>query len=214
MPAMAWPTEVGVCRPRWTRRRSAARRICAAIRSTARSSAAILSALLQPWVAFLVHLDLHADDAMVVLLQPGQLLLYVTAKTLCQLHMPAIEHDVHDNLPIASVTVSRVCAATLVATWKEPVRPTWSSTPQPPAETLAACMPLPVFSPGHAVSDDVWEAGLTSKPHRDRRPGRSPRHALRGPFRLRLASACRRVTWRTRTPAAQPRTRTDSIHRR
>jgi len=28
----------------------------------------------------------------------------------------------------------------------EPARPTWSSSPQPPAEALAACMPLLTFS--------------------------------------------------------------------
>jgi len=86
---------------------------------------------------------------------------------------------------------------------KESVRPTWSSTPQPPAEASAASPPLPAFSPGHTVSDGVWEAGLTSKPHRDRRrestlalatlawtvAGRSAVDVLRGPLCLRLASA-------------------------
>ena len=54
----------------------------------------------------------------------------------------------------------------------EPARPTWSSTPQSPAEGFAASLPLLPFSRRHAVSDGGDEAGLTSKPHRDRlRPG-------------------------------------------
>jgi len=45
---------------------------------------------------------------------------------------------------------------------KESVRPTWSSTPQPPAEASAASPPLPAFSPGRTASGCAWGAGLTS----------------------------------------------------
>ena len=41
--AIAWATDSGACWPRCTLRRSAARRICAAILSMARSSAALRS---------------------------------------------------------------------------------------------------------------------------------------------------------------------------
>ena len=83
-------------RPRWTRRRSAARRIWAAILSRARSRAAILSsaaasaritgpfekavsstligAVVLSRVAFALDLDLDPDDAVIVLLEPGELL--------------------------------------------------------------------------------------------------------------------------------------------
>src|ERR1700712_928391 len=100
----------------------------------------------------------------------------------------------------------------------EPARPTWSSTPHPPAETSAASPPLQVFSPGHAAYGSGREAGLTSKSHRDRRPPAktvlcdqddrgegSPRvkpsdRVLRGPLRLRLASACRCARGRSEEP--------------
>ena len=57
--------------------------------------------------------------------------------------------------------------------WQESVRPTWSSTPQSPAEAFAASLPLLTFSRPAAVSDDGDGAGLTSKPHRDRPAGRA-----------------------------------------
>src|SRR6185503_1283373 len=71
--------------------------------------------------------------------------------------------------------------------------------------------------PSYAASDGEDEAGLTSKPHRDRLPGRSdapPGRALRGPLRLRLASACRRDAPDRGVSTTQPRTRTDSMNRR
>ena len=66
--------------------------------------------------------------------------------------------------------------------------------------------------PTAVASDDGAEAGLTTKPHRDRPARVRGGPWLRGPFRLRLASACRpgarldRGAWTT-----QPRTRTDSM---
>jgi len=78
--------------------------------------------------------------------------------------------------------------------------------------------------PASVVSDDGAEAGLTSKPHRDPTRGApppadapqglhglAPSAWLRGPFRLRLASACHPDTG---VRVTQPRTRTDSMHRR
>src|SRR5688572_29880324 len=40
------------------------------------------------------------------------------------------------------------------------VRPTWSSTPQPPAEALAACLPLPTFSTRTPVYDGTGRQDL------------------------------------------------------
>src|SRR5215469_10874201 len=49
-----------------------------------------------------------------------------------------------------------------------PVRPTWSSTPHPPAEDFADSCATTRFLPAPAASDCQGEAGLTYKPHRDR----------------------------------------------
>src|SRR5215218_2638278 len=45
----------------------------------------------------------------------------------------------------------------------EPVRPTWSSTPHPPAETLAAHLPLLAFSVGtpHLARSDGQDLRLS-----------------------------------------------------
>jgi len=48
-----------------------------------------------------------------------------------------------------------------------PARPTWSSTPHPPAEGFAACRHY-CPSPGPGDIGSPGGAGLTSKPHRDR----------------------------------------------
>src|SRR5690349_15757079 len=48
-----------------------------------------------------------------------------------------------------------------------PARPTWSSTPHPPAEGFAACRHY-CPSPGPVDVGSPGGAGLTSKPHRDR----------------------------------------------
>ena len=50
-------------------------------------------------VALLLDLDVHPHDAMIVLLQPGQLLRYVTAEPIRHLAVPARDHDLHVNLP-------------------------------------------------------------------------------------------------------------------
>src|ERR1700727_1483801 len=48
-------------------------------------------------------------------------------------------------------------------------RPTWSSTPHPPAERFAASMATTALLPGSRETHVFpGEAGLTSKPHRDR----------------------------------------------
>ena len=63
------------------------------------------------------------------------------------------------------------------------------------------------------MSDDEDEAGLTSKPHRDRpAPERLRSTVLRGPFRLRLASASRpgpACSWRPGGATTDP----DGLHR-
>src|SRR4051812_46492518 len=90
----------------------------------------------------------------------------------------------------------------------EPARPTWSSTPQPPAEglRLGATPPSPEVSPY-----------LTTRPGQDLPLSRTvipatPRRGdgLRGPLRLRLASASRPGARCPGVQTTQPRTRADS----
>jgi hypothetical protein len=51
-------------------------------------------------VALLLDLHLDADDAMVVLLQSGELLPDVFAELVRQLAVPTVEHDVHQRPPL------------------------------------------------------------------------------------------------------------------
>ena len=51
---------------------------------------------------------------------------------------------------------------------RAPARPTWSSTPHPPAEGLAALAATTPLLPGTEAIGTSGGAGLTSKPHRDR----------------------------------------------
>ena len=78
------------------------------------------------WVALVLDLHLDADDPMVVLLEPGELLGDMTAEAVRELTVSAGDDHVHGYLQIP------------VGDGMEPVRPTWSSTPQPPAEGFAA----------------------------------------------------------------------------
>src|SRR5450631_476047 len=89
-----------------------------------------------------------------------------------------------------------------------PARPTWSSSPHPPAEGFAACATAALL-PVREISDLPGGQDLPlSRTVIGRR-----QVALRGPFRLRLASACL-----AGLPAAggepctaQPRTRAGAI---
>ena len=48
----------------------------------------------------LLDLDLDPDDPVVVLLEPGQLLLDMTAEPVGELAVPTGDHNVHVNLPL------------------------------------------------------------------------------------------------------------------
>src|SRR6266567_3122378 len=77
------------------------------------------------------------------------------AKAFLHIGAPALEDDVHAEPPSAWSPIAA------------PARPTWSSSPHPPAEGLAAacCHYCPSPCPGNIGSPGG--AGLTSKPHRD-----------------------------------------------
>src|SRR6185503_3640253 len=51
-------------------------------------------------VGFTVDLDLYSHDAVVVLLEPGQLLLDMTAIPVGDLAVTAGDHNIHVNLPL------------------------------------------------------------------------------------------------------------------
>jgi hypothetical protein len=53
-------------------------------------------------VPLLLHFDLDPDDPVVVLLEPGQFLLDMTAEPVRHLTVPCINHNVHVNLPYFS----------------------------------------------------------------------------------------------------------------
>src|SRR4051794_69758 len=92
-------------------------------------------------VALSLQQHLDPDDPMVVLLEARELVLHVLAKALRDLALPTADHNVHADLPLMGrghrplVTPARVDPP---AREVESVRPTWSSTPHPPAETVAA----------------------------------------------------------------------------
>src|SRR5579864_2297961 len=92
-----------------------------------------------------------------------------------------------------------------------PARPTWSSTPHPPAEGVAASSATTALLPTRETSDlPAGQDLLLSRTVIGRREV-----ALRGPFRLRLASACLRslpAGWGA--CAAQPRARAGAMTRR
>ena len=119
--ASACPTDFGACRPRCTRRRSAARRICAAILSSARSRARHLVVggrlgpdhralgergqlevhrlVVLPRVGLAVDLDVDPDDPVIVLLQLRQLLTHVLPEPVRDLAVTTGDHNFHLNLP-------------------------------------------------------------------------------------------------------------------
>src|SRR5579875_1861206 len=96
-------------------------------------------------------------------------------------------------------------------------RPTWSSPPHPPAEGFAASVATTALLPGRGTRYSPSGQDLPlSRTVIGRREV-----ALRGPFRLRLASACRGGSsghFVREQPGgsgpAQPRTRTGAIHAR
>ena len=49
-------------------------------------------------IPFVLHLDLHPDDPVVVLLQPTQLLLHMSAIPVAELDVPSGDHNFHVNL--------------------------------------------------------------------------------------------------------------------
>ena len=181
-------------------------------------------------VALVLDLDLHPDDPVVVLLEPGQLLLDVTAKPIRQLAVSTRDRQLPCEPPVAQLVSSvsparalRGQAATRVrgpGTWTLPgemesVRPTWSSTPQSPAEAFAASLPLLPFSrpPSHLTTGPRQDLPLSrtvigGRPGgSERRPGSltwtvSPATGIG----LSTGRPVDRGVWTT-----QPRTRTDSM---
>ena len=88
-----------------------------------------------------------------------------------------------------------------------PTRPTWSSTPHSPAEGLAAVSATTPLLPGRRTSGPPsGQDLLLSRTVIGRREV-----ALRGPFRLRLASACRTAARVGTDGPAQPRTRAGAM---
>src|SRR5699024_5456269 len=77
--------------------------------------------VLLPGVALPGDLDIDPDDPMVVLLQPGELLLHMTTVTIRDLAVSSLDHNVHVDLRCSSLGSDR---------GMESARPTWSSTPQ------------------------------------------------------------------------------------
>src|SRR5579872_2229598 len=89
-------------------------------------------------------------------------------------------------------------------------RPTWSSTPHPPAEGFAAASATTALLPFLGTSRT--QAGQDLPLSRTVISRREV--ALRGPFRLRLASACRALSHRWDQGPAQPRARASAIKER
>src|SRR5690242_15630898 len=96
---------------------------------------------------------------------------------------------------------------------KAPARPTWSSSPHPPAEGFAAARLLDATTPllpvRRASGPPARQGLLLSRTVIGRREV-----ALRGPFRLRLASACRNAADESTCRPAQPRTRAGAMSKR
>src|SRR6185437_9323808 len=88
-----------------------------------------------PGVALDRHFHIDSDRLLVQLLQLLQLGSGEILEPSGHVRLPTVEDDFHELSPLPS----DVEAA--------PVRPTWSSTPHPPAEGFAALVPLVPFSP-------------------------------------------------------------------
>src|SRR6185437_2763378 len=86
------------------------------------------------------HFHIDPDRFLVQLLQLQQLGRRLVAEPCGHVSLPTLEDNLHDLSPLPSGVGSRRPEVA-------PVRPTWSSTPHPPAEGLAAlCVPLMPFS--------------------------------------------------------------------
>src|ERR1700744_5335101 len=83
--------------------------------------------------------------------------------------------------------------------WAALARPTWSSTPHSPAERFAACATTALLPIRKTRCLPARQDLLLSRTVIGRREV-----ALRGPFRLRLASACPAWGPRRGAPPAQP----------
>ena len=95
-----------------------------------------------------LHLHLDPDDPVIMLLQTGEFLRDMFAEPIRHLAVPSRDHNLHVNL------LSLRSAAPLGGPGQqlpgqggmEPAWPTWSSTPQSPAEAVATSPSLLAFS--------------------------------------------------------------------
>ena len=133
-----------------------------------------------PRVVFLDDLDLEAPDPSIQAGDLAQLPLSGLPVPVGDVGSPALEYEFHVSAP----------------GWA-PAWLTWSLAPHSPAEGVAADDGGLAPSPGRVAPPG---AGLTSKPHHAQRPT----VALRGSFRLRLASTTER-----RSPG-QPQTQAEA----
>ena len=111
-------------------------------------------------VGFAVHLDLHPHDAVVVLLEPGQLLLDVAAIPVGDLAVSAGDHNIHVNLPCRRCPVG-------------PGRPPENGRAResPGLSVLGWTPYTDVSRPSVATEGNAALSGMTSA----RRPGRGAR---------------------------------------
>src|ERR1017187_198613 len=155
-----------------------------------------------PWVTFLGNLHVDPHRLGVQLLEPGQLGGGVLTETFRDSEVASPDDDFHLDPHSVDFALSSRGAAL--------ARPTWSSTPHSPAEGFAASIAttalLPVRETRYlpARQDLLLSRTVISRQE----------VALRGPFCLRLASAC--PAWRPRREPrpAQPRARASAMSER